>query len=97
LLWPGKEAQILYWSNFLQLIFLPVITVGSAVLGRKAEARAVEDHHRIAAEFQMLKQGHRQLHAALAEIQGSLGDLLQRSGPARLAGDPPVSGTQASP
>ena len=39
-LWPEYETQILYWSNFLQLVFLPVITVGTAILNRDSEKRA---------------------------------------------------------
>ena len=44
ILWPEYETQILYWSNFLQLVFLPVITVGTAIMNRDSERRAIEDH-----------------------------------------------------
>lgn len=55
LVWPSHEENILYWSNFLQLIFLPIITVGAAILGYDAEQRAKEDHDHICREFLILK------------------------------------------
>jgi len=42
LVWPNQEQHILYWSNFLQLIFLPVITVGASILGITTEKRQVQ-------------------------------------------------------
>ncbi len=75
LLWPGYEEQILYWSNFLQLIFLPVITVGTAILSRDAEARAVEDHKMIQAEFAMLREAHDLLGSSLREINRGVHEL----------------------
>ena len=41
---PSIEANLLYWSNFIQLIFLPVIMVGQNVLGASSRKRAMEDH-----------------------------------------------------
>ncbi len=40
LMWPEHEEIILYWSNFLPLVFLLVITVGTALLGWATEERA---------------------------------------------------------
>ena len=51
---PHEEQNILYWSNFLQLIFLPIITVGAAILGRNSEKRQDEDHENIIANFNEL-------------------------------------------
>ena len=65
LVWPEHEEQILYWSNFLQLVFLPVITVGTAIMNRATEARAASDHKKIRKEFKILKETH-------AELSGSL-------------------------
>lgn len=53
LIWPSEEINILYWTNFLQLIFLPIITVGATILGRKAEERARRDHEHLTKNFIM--------------------------------------------
>ncbi|MEM7398562.1 MAG: hypothetical protein AAGF48_14580 [Pseudomonadota bacterium] len=79
LVWPGYETQILYWSNFLQLIFLPVITVGTAILNRDSERRARQDHHTIRSEFSLLKDSHQCNHDALREVAGGLAELLSKS------------------
>lgn len=77
--WPGYETQILYWSNFLQLIFLPVITVGTAILNRDSERRAIKDHHTIRREFKLLKESRRGQDTALREIAVGMRDLLQHA------------------
>ncbi|MDJ0512589.1 MAG: hypothetical protein QNJ62_03995 [Methyloceanibacter sp.] len=79
LIWPDYETQILYWSNFLQLIFLPVITVGTAILNRDSERRASQDHHTIRSEFSLLKDSHQCNHDALREVAGGLAELLRQS------------------
>ena len=68
LFWPQYEEQILYWSNFLQLIFLPVITVGTAIMSRGTEARAAQDHTAIQKEFTLLKEMHREHSRSLSDI-----------------------------
>ena len=77
-LWPGYEQEILYWSNFLQLIFLPVITVGTAIMNRDSEARAADDHETIQKEFALLKEAHDMLHTALRNIDRGVNELLAR-------------------
>jgi hypothetical protein len=79
LIWPAYEEQILYWSNFLQLIFLPVISVGTAILGRSTEARAAADHAMIRKEFELLQSTHRELRNQLREIGLNLDELVKRS------------------
>ena len=79
LMWPSYEEQILYWSNFLQLIFLPVITVGTAIISRGSEARAVEDHETIKKEFALLQDAHDRLLKSLDEIGLGVHELLRRS------------------
>jgi len=78
ILWPGYEEQILYWSNFLQLIFLPIITVGTAMMGRDAEARAEQDHETIQQEFALLRDANDMLHHSLREIGVGVRELLLR-------------------
>ena len=79
LFFPSYEEQILYWSNFLQLAFLPVITVGTAILSRDSEYRAAEDHATIQQEFVILKEHNVLLHKSLDEIRAGMKDLLARS------------------
>lgn len=77
-LWPSYETEILYWSNFLQLIFLPAITVGTVILNRDSEARALEDHKIIRREFGLLQEAHKMLRTSLQEIAGGVHELVQR-------------------
>jgi hypothetical protein len=78
-LWPSYEQQILYWSNFLQLVFLPIITVGTTIMGRTAEARAVQDHETIQQEFALLRDANDMLHHSLREIGLGVRELLLRA------------------
>ncbi len=56
LMFPKDEVNLLYWSNTVQLWSLPLLMVGTYLLGRKAEARAQQDHEAILAEFATLKE-----------------------------------------
>jgi hypothetical protein len=82
LVWPAYETQILYWSNFLQLIFLPVITVGTAIMSRRGEARAAADHETITEGFAILQDTHTELGKSLTEIGRNVEELLRRGKPA---------------
>jgi hypothetical protein len=79
LAWPAYETQILYWSNFLQLIFLPVITVGTAIMSRRSEARAASDHETIREGFTILQDTHAELGKSLTEIGRNVEELLRQS------------------
>ena len=81
LLLPESEAQVLYWSNFMQLVFLPLITVGSAVLSKTTIARAKTDHHRLKKEFKFLKASHRDQIRILNGIALNTDELLNRTAP----------------
>jgi len=71
LLWPSHMTQILYWSNFVQLIFLPLLAVGTSVMGRASEQRANEDHEMIKAEF----EANRNILKVVLEEQAELKEL----------------------
>lgn len=78
LVWPQYETQILYWSNFLQLVFLPVITVGSVVMSRGSDAQRAKDHRRIRKELTILKDTHQQLGQGLNDIRTRIDRLLDQ-------------------
>ncbi|MBE7209457.1 MAG: hypothetical protein INR65_00415 [Gluconacetobacter diazotrophicus] len=44
LLFPGAQNTLLYVSNCIQLVALPALMVGSALLARSGEQRAAQDH-----------------------------------------------------
>ena len=66
-IWPASEATVLYWSNFMQLLFLPLITVGSNVLGRASARRAQKDHLALMEELRILKEIQSDLKEILHE------------------------------
>jgi hypothetical protein len=80
LVWPAYEEQVLYWSNFLQLMFLPIITVGTAILSQGTNERAEADHEIVAKEFALLQDTHTELGESLNRIESRLEALLARSG-----------------
>lgn len=55
-LFPSLQNQLLYISNCMQLIFLPLIMVGSAVMNKASETRAIHDHKKLMQEFKLLKE-----------------------------------------
>lgn len=69
LMWPAHMNTILYWSNFIQLIFLPLLAVGGAVMGRSSEKRAQETHDTVMAEFQGLRRLYQSQSEELAELK----------------------------
>ncbi len=78
LMWPAYEEQILYWSNFLQLVFLPIITVGTAIKSQGLEEQRTEDHDIIRKEFELLQETHQRLNSSLNEIGDGVQELLRR-------------------
>ena len=49
------EADLLYWSNWVQLWALPLLMVGNIVLSREATRRDLKDHDAI---MEILKDIH---------------------------------------
>ena len=69
LIFPTTQLVVMYISSsFLQLILLPLIMVGTNVTGAKAEARAEEDHLKLIAEFEEIKQMHAELHQVVSKL-----------------------------
>lgn len=55
LLFPSALTTLLYWSNCVQLVALPLLAVGQGVLGRAAERQARETHDAVLEELQLLR------------------------------------------
>lgn len=51
-----NQESILYWSNYIQLIFLPLLAVGGAVQGRATEKRDNETHDAVMEELTLARQ-----------------------------------------
>jgi len=52
-------------SQFLQLVLLSIIMVGTQYLNKASEIRAQQDHEMIMSEFKQMKEIHRDLHKEL--------------------------------
>lgn len=79
LLFSGAINQLLYWSNCVQLVALPLLMVGQNILGRDAELRARETHDAVMEELNLLREQHAttvnkisELHAV--HVEGRLPD-----------------------
>lgn len=55
IIFPQYTVQILYWSNYVQLIALPLILVGTALMGVNIEKRAQQDHEMLISEMEQMK------------------------------------------
>jgi hypothetical protein len=62
-----QEAAFLYWSNWIQLWSMPLILVGTNLLGRDAEVRAKLDHEKLAKSYEEQKQTYSQVIAMLKQ------------------------------
>jgi len=52
-------------SQFLQLVLLSIIMVGTQYLNKASDLRAQQDHETLMAEFKQMKEIHRDLHKEL--------------------------------
>jgi hypothetical protein len=86
--WPNYEEQILYWSNFLQLVFLPIITVGTALMSRGTLEQQAEGHEIVKKEFALMQETHDQLMEALKQVDAGMKELLRRGGESALSPSP---------
>lgn len=66
---PSLTVPVQYFSSaFLQLVLLPIIMVGGAVLSKNSEARAQQDHEALMLEVAELKEMHEDLHRVLKDL-----------------------------
>lgn len=63
------QDTLLYWSNFIQLVALPLIMVGTNILGRESERRAKEDHERLAKTYHEQVETNKQVVQSVQMIQ----------------------------
>jgi len=72
------EDEFLYWSNWVQLWALPLILVGTNLLGRNAERRATEDHEKLARSYEEQKQTYEQVLALLKRQEDVIAAMLRQ-------------------
>lgn len=53
---PDYMDKILYWSNFVQLISLPVLAVGQNILSKGSERRAQKTYEMVKHELLLMKE-----------------------------------------
>jgi hypothetical protein len=65
LLIPAYIEKLLYWSNCVQLVALPLLMVGQNIKGRSAEQRSIDTHDTVMKELNELKTLHYELKLKL--------------------------------
>ena len=71
----NHQVTFMYWSNFTQLIALPLIMVGTNILGKTAEERSIADHETLAKSYQEQKEMDIKVSNALDKIQNVLDNM----------------------
>jgi hypothetical protein len=74
---PHQEA-FLYWSNWVQLWSLPLILVGTNILGREAEERSKLDHEKLAKSYEEQQQTYNQIIALLKKQEEMMTDMMKQ-------------------
>jgi ABC-type multidrug transport system fused ATPase/permease subunit len=69
LVFPQYMDKLMYWSNVIQLITLPLLAVGTAILSQKSEARSKQDHKAIMEELDTIKKMHREIKEIRQNVQ----------------------------
>ena len=72
------QASFLYWSNWVQLWSLPLILVGTNILGRNAEKRSQLDHEKLAKSYEEQQRTYNQVIAMLKKQEEMMTALLQQ-------------------
>jgi hypothetical protein len=72
------EAAFLYWSNWVQLWSLPLIMVGTNILGREAERRAKEDHDKLAKSYAEQQKTYKEIIAMLKKQEEVMQGMMQQ-------------------
>jgi len=72
------QASFLYWSNWVQLWSLPLIMVGTNILGRDAEKRAQIDHEKLGKSYEEQQQIYGQILALLKKQEDMMAAMLKQ-------------------
>lgn len=65
---PTKQGPLLYWSNWIQLVSLPLLGVGVWLTGRTAEKRAQETHDAVMEELLLARAERVEIAQLLAAV-----------------------------
>lgn len=72
------EASFLYWSNWVELWSLPLIMVGTNILGRDAEKRSCLDHEKLAQSYEGQQRTYERVIAMLQQQEDMMMELLKQ-------------------
>jgi hypothetical protein len=72
------QESFLYWSNWVQLWSLPLILVGTNILGRDAERRSQLDHEKLAKSYKEQQLTYGQVIAMLKKQEEMMAAMLQQ-------------------
>ena len=72
------QETFLYWSNWVQLWSLPLILVGTNILGRDAEKRSQLDHDKLAKSYEEQQQTYQKVIAMLKKQEDMMRDMLKQ-------------------
>lgn len=53
---PDQQGPLLYWSNWIQLVSLPLLGVGVYLTGRSSEQQAKETHDAVMEELGLARE-----------------------------------------
>ena len=72
------QGAFLYWSNWVQLWSLPLILVGTNILGRDAEKRSKLDHEKLAKSYEEQQRTYTQVIEMLKKQEEMMADMLKQ-------------------
>ena len=72
------QDSFLYWSNWVELWSLPLIMVGTNILGREAEERSNLDHEKLAKSYEEQQQTYERVIAMLKRQEDMMAELLKQ-------------------
>lgn len=67
-LFPDYQPTLLYWSNWVQLWALPLLLVGTNLLGRDSERRSRETHDAVMEELAIAREEQAELARLIKEV-----------------------------
>ena len=73
-----RQESFLYWSNWVQLWSLPLILVGTNILGREAEKRSKLDHQKLTKSYEEQQRTYSQVIAMLKKQEEMMADMLKQ-------------------